>query len=248
MALLEICCYSMECARTAQQNGADRIELCSATKEGGLTPSLGVLRSVRQHVSIPVNPIIRPRGGDFCYTDGEFSAMLDDIAMVKELGFPGLVTGVLDADGNIDMPRMEKIMAVAGSLKVTFHRAFDMCANPFNALKNLSDLGVARVLTSGQKSDALQGLTKIMELIAQPGAPIIMAGAGVRAANLTQFLDAGVQEVHSSAGVWLASPMRYRNSGLSMSSDAQADEYSRYAVDGAAVAEMKAIIACHQAS
>lgn len=248
MALLEICCYSMECARTAQQNGADRIELCSAPKEGGLTPSLGVLRSVRQHVSTPVNPIIRPRGGDFCYTDDEFSAMLDDIAMVKELGFPGLVTGVLDVDGNIDMPRMEKIMAVAGSLKVTFHRAFDMCANPFNALKNLSDLGVARVLTSGQKSDALQGLTKIMELIAQPGAPIIMAGAGVRAANLTQFLDAGVQEVHSSAGVWLASPMRYRNSGLSMSSDAQADEYSRYAVDGAAVAEMKAIIACHQAS
>lgn len=248
MALLEICCYSMECARTAQQYGADRIELCSAPREGGLTPSLGVLRSVRQHVSIPVNPIIRPRGGDFCYTDGEFAAMLDDIAMVKELGFSGVVTGVLDVDGNIDMPRMEKIMAAAGPLSVTFHRAFDMCSNPLNALKNLSQLGIARVLTSGQKSDAQQGLTKIMELIAQVSAPIIMAGAGVRAANLSQFLDAGVQEVHSSAGVWLASPMRYRNSGLSMSSDAQADEYSRYAVDGAAVAEMKAIIACHQAS
>jgi copper homeostasis protein len=122
-----------------------------------------------------------------------------------------------------------------------------MCANPLNALKKLADLGIARVLTSGQKSDAAQGLTKIMELIAQPGAPIIMAGAGVRASNLSLFLDAG-WEVHSSAGVWLASPMRYRNSGLSMSSDAQADEYSRYAVDGAAVAEMKAIIAHHQAS
>lgn len=248
MALLEICCYSMECARTAQQSGADRIELCSAPKEGGLTPSLGVLRSVRQHVSIPVNPIIRPRGGDFCYTDGEFAAMLDDIAVVKELGFSGLVTGVLDADGHVDMRRMEKIMAAAGTLNVTFHRAFDMCANPLTALKNLADLGVARILTSGQKSDAVQGLTKIMELIAQAGAPIIMAGAGVRAANLPLFLNAGMQEVHSSAGVWLASPMRYRNAGLSMSSDAQADEYSRYAVDGAAVAEMKAIIACHQAN
>ena len=248
MALLEICCYSMECALTAQKNGADRIELCSAPKEGGLTPSLGVLRTVRQHIDIPVNPIIRPRGGDFCYTDGEFAAMLDDIAMVRDLGFSGLVTGLLDVDGNVDMSRMEKIMRAAGTLNVTFHRAFDMCANPLNALKNLSDLGVARVLTSGQKSDAAQGLTKIMELIAQPGAPIIMAGAGVRAANLSLFLDAGVQEVHSSAGVWLASPMRYRNAGLSMSSDAQADEYSRYAVDGAAVAEMKAIIAHHRAS
>ncbi|QMD24787.1 copper homeostasis protein CutC [Citrobacter freundii] len=247
MALLEICCYSMECALTAQKNGADRIELCAAPKEGGLTPSLGVLRSVRQHIDIPVNPIIRPRGGDFCYTDGEFTAMLDDIAMVRDLGFSGLVTGLLDVNGNVDMSRMEQIMRAAGSLNVTFHRAFDMCANPFNALKNLADLGVARVLTSGQKSDAAQGLTKIMELIAQPGAPIIMAGAGVRATNLSQFLDAGVQEVHSSAGVWLASPMRYRNAGLSMSSDAQADEYSRYAVDGAAVAEMKAIIAHHQA-
>lgn len=248
MALLEVCCYSMECALTAQQNGADRIELCSAPKEGGLTPSLGVLRSVRQHVAIPVNPIIRPRGGDFCYTDVEFAAMLDDIAMVREQGFPGLVTGILDVDGNVDMPRMEKIMAAAGPLNVTFHRAFDMCANPLNALQKLSQLGIARVLTSGQKSDAVQGLTKIMELIAQAGAPIIMAGAGVRASNLSLFLDAGVQEVHSSAGVWLASPMRYRHSGLSMSSDTQADEYSRYAVDGAAVAEMKAIMARHQAS
>lgn len=144
MALLEICCYSMECALTAQQNGADRIELCSAPKEGGLTPSLGVLRKVRQHIDIPVNPIIRPRGGDFCYTEGEFAVMLDDIAMVRELGFSGLVTGLLDVDGNVDMSRMEQIMAAAGPLNVTFHRAFDMCVNPLNALKNLSDLGVAR--------------------------------------------------------------------------------------------------------
>lgn len=247
MTILEICCYSMECARTAQQNGADRIELCSAPKEGGLTPSLGVLRSVRQHISIPVNPIIRPRGGDFCYTEGEFAAMLDDIAMVRELGFSGLVTGILDADGDVDMPRMEKIMIAAGSLQVTFHRAFDMCANPLNTLKKLADLGIARVLTSGQKSDAAQGLTKIMELITQPGAPIIMAGAGVRAENLPRFLDAGVREVHSSAGTLLVSPMRYRNQGLSMSTDKQADEYSRYAVDGKSVAEMKGIIVRHQA-
>ncbi|HHU9619426.1 copper homeostasis protein CutC [Escherichia coli] len=247
MALLEICCYSMECAQTAQQNGADRVELCAAPKEGGLTPSLGVLKSVRQRVTIPVHPIIRPRGGDFCYSDGEIAAILEDVRTVRELGFPGLVTGVLDVDGNVDMPRMEKIMAAAGPLAVTFHRAFDMCANPLNTLNNLAELGVARVLTSGQKSDALQGLSKIMELIAHGDAPIIMAGAGVRAENLHHFLDAGVLEVHSSAGAWQASPMRYRNQGLSMSSDAHADEYSRYVVDGAAVAEMKGIIERHQA-
>lgn len=178
MALLEICCYSMECALTAQRNGADRIELCAAPKEGGLTPSLGVLRSVREHITIPVHPIIRPRGGDFYYTDGEFAAMLEDIRLVRELGFPGLVTGVLTVDGDVDMSRMEKIMAAAGPLAVTFHRAFDMCANPFNALKNLADAGVARVLTSGQKADAAQGLSIIMELIAQGDAPTIMAGAG----------------------------------------------------------------------
>lgn len=178
MTLLEICCYSMECALTAQQNGADRIELCAAPKEGGLTPSLGVLRSVRQAVTIPVHPIIRPRGGDFCYTDGEFAAMLDDVRTVRELGFPGLVTGILDPDGHVDMPRMRQIMDAAGPLAVTFHRAFDMCANPLNALHNLAELGVARVLTSGQKSDAVQGLANIIELIAHPGAPIIMAGAG----------------------------------------------------------------------
>lgn len=247
MALLEICCYSMECALTAQQNGADRIELCAAPKEGGLTPSLGVLRSVRQQIAIPVHPIVRPRGGDFCYTDGEFAAMMEDVRLVRELGFPGLVTGILDVDGNVDMMRMRQIMAAAGPLAVTFHRAFDMCANPIKALENLTELGIARVLTSGQKSDAVQGLTKIMELIRQPGAPIIMAGAGVRAENLPRFLEAGVAEVHSSAGTLVASPMRYRNQGLSMSADKQADEYSRYAVDGATVAEMKGIIVRYQA-
>ena len=110
MALLEICCYSVECAVTAQNYGADRIELCAAPKEGGLTPSYGVLKAARQAVTIPVHPIIRPRGGDFCYTAGEFGAMLDDIALVRDLGFPGLVTGLLDIVGKI----CEPIMALWG--------------------------------------------------------------------------------------------------------------------------------------
>lgn len=242
MALLEICCYSMECAVTAQQNGADRIELCAAPKEGGLTPSYGVLKSVREAVTIPVHPIIRPRGGDFCYSAGEFDAMLEDVVRVRELGFPGLVIGLLDEDGNVDMPRMRQIMAAAKGMAVTFHRAFDMCKDPLQAFENLAELGVARILTSGQQSSAEKGLQLIMELKGHSGVPIIMAGAGVRASNLKTFLNAGVEELHSSAGKWTPSPMRYRNTGLSMSTDAEADEYSRYGVDGESVAVMKSMI------
>ncbi|EMP0252180.1 TPA: copper homeostasis protein CutC [Klebsiella michiganensis] len=246
MTLLEVCCYSMECALEAQRRGADRIELCAAPQEGGLTPSLGVLKSVREAVTIPVHPIIRPRGGDFCYTDGEFAAMLDDVAAVKDLGFPGMVIGVLDADGRVDRARMKKIMAAAGTLAVTFHRAFDMCADPRQVSAELAELGVQRILTSGQQSSAEKGISLIRELISQSDTPIIMAGAGVRAANLPLFLQAGVKEVHTSAGQWLPSPMRFRNPGLSMSTDAEADEYLRYAVNGEAVAEMKKIISAQR--
>lgn len=246
MALLEICCYSTECAVIAQQNGADRIELCAAPLEGGLTPSYGVLKSTRQRVTIPVHPIIRPRGGDFCYTDGEFAAMLEDVALVRSLGYPGLVIGVLNPEGQVDMPRMRKIMTAAGPLAVTFHRAFDMCANPQQAIEQLAELGVARVLTSGQQPSAEKGISLIRELIAARDTPTIMAGAGVRASNLSLFLDAGVKEVHSSAGQWLPSEMRYRNPGLSMSTDPEADEYLRYAVDGVAVAAMSTIVARHE--
>lgn len=107
MAVLEVCCYSMACAREAERCGADRIELCAAPQEGGLTPSYGVLVSVREAITLPVHPIVRPRGGDFCYTEEEFAAMLSDIRMVRELGFPGVVTGVLNADGQVDIPRMK---------------------------------------------------------------------------------------------------------------------------------------------
>ncbi|EHS96635.1 TPA: copper homeostasis protein CutC [Klebsiella oxytoca] len=246
MSLLEVCCYSMECALEAQRCGADRIELCAAPQEGGLTPSLGVLKTVRESVTIPVHPIIRPRGGDFCYTAGEFAAMLDDVAAVRDLGFPGMVIGILDADGQVDRARMKKIMAAAGMMAVTFHRAFDMCANPRQASVELADLGVQRILTSGQQPSAEKGISLIRELISQSDTPIIMAGAGVRAANLPLFLQAGVKEVHSSAGQWLPSPMRFRNPGLSMSTDADADEYLRYAVNGEAVAEMKKIISAQR--
>ncbi|MFW0856375.1 copper homeostasis protein CutC [Cronobacter dublinensis] len=240
MPLLEICCYSLACAVTAQEAGADRIELCSAVNEGGLTPSAGVLKGARAQLTLPVHPIVRPRGGDFCYRADEFATMLDDIAFIRELGFAGLVTGVLHEDGEVDIARMRKIMRAADGMAVTFHRAFDMCASPLKALEELTDLGVARILTSGQQATAEKGISLITELKRQSRAPIIMAGAGVRLSNLDLFLAHGIDELHSSAGIHIASPMRYRNTGVSMSSDASADEYARYQMDGNAVAAMKA--------
>lgn len=242
MALLEICCYGIDCAVTAEHAGADRIELCSAPKEGGLTPSAGVLRQVRQKVSIPVHPIIRPRGGDFCYTDGEFATMLEDIAFVRELGFPGLVTGLLDADGNIDLPRMEQVMQAAEGMAVTFHRAFDMCHDPLQAFEQLRALGVARILTSGQQQTAEMGISLLRELKQHSRAPIIMAGAGVRLSNMHKFVTNAIEELHSSAGRSVPSPMRYRKAGVSMSADAAADEFNRYCVDAETVTAMKNLL------
>lgn len=239
MPLLEICCYGLDSACIAQQAGADRLELCSAPAEGGLTPSAGLLRAVRSEIAIPVHPIVRPRGGDFCYSNGDFQVMLDDIAFLRDLGFPGLVIGILTEDGDVDMARMGQVMKQSSGMAVTFHRAFDMCRDPFHALDQLTDLGVARVLTSGQQPSAEQGVSLLGELNRYSRAPIIMAGAGVRPSNVKCFMEQGLQEVHSSAGHLVDSPMRYRKPGVAMSSDAAADEYSRYCVNPDTVAALK---------
>lgn len=171
--------------------------------------------------------------------------MLDDVATVRELGFPGVVIRGVRCGWSGRYRAHAKNYGGGGSLAVTFHRAFDMCADPYQAYRTLADSGVARILTSGQQASAEKGLSLITELIALGDTPTIMAGAGVRAANLAKFLQAGVK-VHSSAGHWVPSPMRFRHSGLSMSADADADEYSRYAVNGVAVAEMKQIISAQR--
>lgn len=243
MPKLEVCCYSLECAMTAEQAGADRIELCSAPKEGGLTPSIGTLRLARERLALPVHPMVRPRGGDFCYNAIEFDSMLNDLAAVRELGFPGVVIGLLDQEGHIDILRMRRVMAQCAGMAVTFHRAFDMCINPYQALRQLTDLGVARILTSGQQQSAETGLALLRELIDQSRGPIIMAGAGVRLTNLHKFQQIGIRELHSSARQVVASGMRYRKAGVSMSVDNEADEFSRYCVDGDMVAAMKHALA-----
>ncbi|UQY42687.1 copper homeostasis protein CutC [Erwinia sp. PK3-005] len=242
MVKLEVCCYGIDCAVNAQQAGADRIELCAAPKEGGLTPSAGMLQAAREQLHIPVHPIVRPRGGDFCYSASEFATMKSDVALIRELGFPGVVLGMLDEDAYIDIKKMQEIISLCGDMQVTFHRAFDLCHSPKRTLETLTALGVARILTSGQQQNAENGIVLLKELTELSKGPIIMAGAGVRLSNLQKFLDAGIRELHSSASHLVSSSMRYRKAGVSMSSDVETDEFSRQCVDGEMVEAMKSIM------
>lgn len=239
MIKLEVCCYGVDCAITAEQAGADRIELCASQSEGGLTPSFGALQLARERITIPVHPIVRPRGGDFCYSNIEFDIIKRDIAQLRDMGFAGVVVGMLDGEGHIDMPRMQEVMTLSGNMAVTFHRAFDMCQNPMMALEQLTQLGVARILTSGQQQNAELGLPLLRDLLRASKGPVVMAGAGVRLSNLHKFVDIGIKELHSSAGHTVPSTMRYRKAGVTMCSDNEFDEFSHYCVDGEMVEAMK---------
>lgn len=239
MAKLEVSCYSIACALTAEQAGADRIELCSGLRDGGVTPAYGLLRTAREKIGIPVHPMVRPRGGDFCYSATEFAAIKYDIEQIRAMGFPGVVLGILDAEGHIDLPRMSEIMSLSEGLEVTFHRAFDMCLNPHVALQQLTDLGISRILTSGQQQTAENGLALLRELTRVSRGPIIMAGSDIRLTNLHKFQQSGIQELQSAAGQWSPSAMRYCKIGVSMCFDGDVDEFSHYSVDGDVVAAMK---------
>lgn len=247
MITLEICCYGAECALIAEKCGADRIELCSSPAEGGLTPSYGCLKQTKDTIKIPVHPIVRPRGGDFCYSDSEFETIKHDVNFIRQLGFPGVVYGILNREGHIDIPRMRILKALSGDMTITFHRAFDMCISPKQAYVQLTELGVARILTSGQQQNAECGLPLLKELnalsIKTPNGPIIMAGAGVKLSNLQKFIDAGLPEVHTSAGRVMPSTMNYRKAGVAMSSNMEMDEFTHYCVDSDVVEAMKNLLA-----
>lgn len=157
MATVECCVDSLTSARRAQDAGAHRVEVCTGLLEGGLTPSHGLLSQLRAHLHIPCMVLIRPRAGDFCYSDDEFEQMLLDIAHVKHLQLYGIVIGVLTPDGRIDLPRMQRVMAAAAPLVVTFHRAIDVCRDMLEAVDTCIELGIQRILTSGGKASALEG-------------------------------------------------------------------------------------------
>lgn len=196
--LLEICCGSLDDALGAERGGADRLELCSALFLGGLTPSLGTIIEAKARLTIPVMVMIRPRGAGFCYTEPEFAIMQRDTAMAVEHGADGIVFGVLRQDGTIDVERCKQIRHIAGTRQAVFHRAFDVTPDPFSALDQLIDLGIARVLTSGQEDSAPEGAALIQRLIDYAGDRIeVLPGGGIKPYNLQQVVAAtGCKQVH----------------------------------------------------
>ncbi len=187
---LEVIAFTIESCDIIQQGGAHRIELCDNATEGGTTPSFGMIKAAREKISIDLFPIIRPRGGDFLYTEDEFPIILQDVRVCRQLGCDGVVIGFLKADGSIDVERTAQIVEAAHPMKVTFHRAFDHCRDPFEAVEQLVQSGCSRILTSGQQPLAIQGADLIAQLVkAAAGRIIIMPGSGVRKDNIKMIAN-----------------------------------------------------------
>lgn len=224
---IEICANSAESCIAAQKGGADRVELCASIPEGGTTPSYGEIMVAREAITIGLNVIIRPRGGDFLYSPREIDAMVKDIEICRRAGADGLVFGVLKADGTVDMRAMSVLMEAAGNIPVTFHRAFDHAAEPFKALEDIISLGCARILTSGQQPTAEKGIPLIAGLVKRSaGRIIIMPGCGVREGNIAEIASkTGAREFHFSAREQVASGMVFRNRAVCMG--AECDEFVR---------------------
>jgi copper homeostasis protein len=198
--IIEIATTDFTTTKSAVEGGADRIELCTALSEGGITPSYGLVKQCREAFDVALFPIIRPRPGDFLYTTEEFELMRKDILFCKNAGCDGVVIGLLNKDGSIDVQRTEQMVELAYPLDVTFHRAFDRCKDPFKAMEQLVETGCQRILTSGQQPTAPEGVDLIAQLVKQADDRIIiMPGSGVRAENIKMIAGkTGAVEFHSS--------------------------------------------------
>jgi copper homeostasis protein len=234
---VEVCVENTDGLVAAQRAGADRVELCASLLEGGLTPSWGMIEAAMRRATIPVHVIVRPRGGDFLYTEIEFAAMLADVTALKRLGVNGVVIGCLDADGDIDTARMRELADAARPLSVTCHRAFDMTRDFRAAVEALVSCGIDRVLTSGQRDTALDGLETIRATVAAARGRIgVMACGGLDAANVARVRDAtGAPELHFAALRSVPSEMRYRNPLVGMGGTDLEREYLATVTDEEAV-------------
>lgn len=228
--IVEVCVDSVESAIAAQLGGANRVELCDNLLEGGTTPSAGAIEIARKNLNIKLHVIIRPRGGDFCYSDVEFEIMKLDIEAAKEFGADGIVIGILKDDGNVDIKRTQTLIEIARPLSVTFHRAFDMTRDAFKALEDLISLGVERVLTSGQEESVIEGLDLITQLVKQANDRIIiMPGGGVNERNIKKIVEQSkVKEIHVTGFAPAESRMRYRNENVFMGGTLRPPEYTRF--------------------
>ncbi len=233
--LIEACTTSVASAIEAQKGGAKRVELCDNIYEGGTTPGYGTIKTAREVLTIDLNVMIRPRGQDFCYSDIEFRIMKEDIKMSKQLGADGVVFGILKTDGNIDIERSLELVNLARPMSVTFHRAFDMVPDPIKALEDIISAGADRILTSGHKNKAFDGIELIRELVEKADDRIIiMPGSGINENNITKMKErTGAFEFHLTGWKAIDSPMKFRRDGIYMGSLSQIPEYEMKITDAA---------------
>ena len=224
---LEICANSVQSTINAQKGGADRVELCDNLWEGGTTPSAATIKVVRKSIDIGLFVIIRPRGGDFLYTDLEFEIIKEDIRIAKELGADGIVSGILDADGNIDISRMSELVELSHPLPFTCHRAFDLTSDPFKALEDVISCGAKRILSSGLQNSVPLGIDMLKQLNEKAdGRIIIMPGGGVNENNIMEIVGkTGCREFHMTGKVVLDGDMKFRNHDLKINGAPQIPEF-----------------------
>ena len=219
---LEICVDSVESAINAERGKATRLELCSNLIIGGTTPTKSLFEEVKKNVNIPINVLIRPRFGDFLYSEHELEIMRNEIKMFRNLGADGIVTGVLTKDGKIDIENMEKFILEAKGIPVTFHRAFDVCKNPIEAFYQLHELGIQNILTSGQSQDCLRGKKLLKELVKistknSKNKTEILVGAGLNIENIDEIVNfTGATNFHFSGKRIKQSSMEYRKENVNM--------------------------------
>ena len=231
--IIEACTTSVASAIEAQKGGAKRVELCDNIYEGGTTPGYGTIKTARKVLTIDLNVMIRPRGQDFCYSGLEFDIMKEDIRMCKQLGVDGVVFGILKPDGNIDIERTTELVRLASPMPATFHRAFDMTPDPYKALEDIISTGAYRILTSGHKNKAFDGIELIRELVERAaGRIIIMPGSGISEDNILEIRNrTGAKEFHLSGSKQVESKMQFKKTGIFMGGLPQIPEYEMKVTD-----------------
>jgi copper homeostasis protein len=214
--VFELCAENVEACLAARDGGADRVELCTALSEGGLTPSHGLIRDAVEKSGLPVHVLLRPRGGDFIYTSAELEVMREDLRHARSLGVSGVVLGLLEADGTVEIERTRELVEMAGPLQVTFNRAFDYTASHQQALEDVISTGCTRVLTSGGERDVVQGGETLACLVKQAAGRIdIAVGGGLRLDNAAAVARAtGAQHFHGSLRRQITSPIRFKRPGM----------------------------------
>lgn len=241
--ILEACVDSVESALAAAEGGATRLELCGNLIIGGTTPSPALFKEIRKHTDIRIHALIRPRFGDFCYTDSEFAIIKQEVEMFRDLGAEGVVIGVLKPDGTLNMEQMRELMEAAGEMSVTLHRAFDVCVDPYEALEQAKELGIDTILTSGQKNVCTEGAPLLKELVEKAGDDIVIqVGSGVSAEVIQKVQPlTGAHAFHMSGKVTLDSVMEYRKEGVNMGLP-MLSEFEVWRTDAEKISEAKKVL------